>query len=263
MFEDETGPMLELKWGPVKGKFSHDKHLNRLSGISARRLVQSVKQKAMPDAWKAALEQGTDPDHEAIAFSWKGRTVTGTGVILYSPRSRNATMIQRYRNVRQKIDPVFLRILDSFADHSADGNLFWAMYDIRAWVPETFALTRHRFSPGLYALMFSDKKRSFTLYRWGPASVLLGEENMATFAEQHLNLPGQAFHPVRVNDSTGLEWQQSRRRWFGIGKESVITLGRIWHAEQTNRLLGVQIEGKRKSDLATLMEYLCDHYETR
>ena len=41
--EDEFGLVMEIKWAPVKGKFSHSSHLKRLIALQKRQLRNAVR----------------------------------------------------------------------------------------------------------------------------------------------------------------------------------------------------------------------------
>jgi len=56
MLETEYGPALEIKWGTVKGNFSHRKHLQRLAATQDKPSGKPVKKSPLPEEWAKALD---------------------------------------------------------------------------------------------------------------------------------------------------------------------------------------------------------------
>jgi hypothetical protein len=156
--------------------------------------------------------------------------------------------------------------LDSFRDHRQDGQVLWSAYDIRAVVPETYQLKRHRFEAGKYELDFADGSQHICLHRWALASVLLAEQDLVQLAGTvaGFNKP----EPVAgsMNGCATAEWSRAPKmdwqRWLGRFKHkaSYYWLG-LWHLEEKNRILGVRAEGKKPLD-TELLDRICAHYES-
>ena len=261
VLEDETAPVMEVKWSRVKGNFSHQAHLKRLTALQKKQVRKTFKAESIPADWETALI-----NFKVSGFSWQGDTTGGQGVILFCPGCRNATLVQFFQKKSTENIRISSQILESFRDHRPDGQTLWAAYDIRAVVPETYQLQRHRFEAGKYELDFADGSQHICLHRWSLASVLLAQQDLVELAKTvaGLNRP----EPVagRIDGHNMAEWSSAPKsdwqRWLGRFKHkpSYYWLG-LWHLAEKNRILGVRAEGKRPLD-TELLGRICSHYES-
>ena len=76
--EDGIGPVMELKWQQLRGKFSHEAHLRKLAKLSSVGSRVTFKETVLPEKWQQALGK-----FEAQSFEWHGPTASGEGAILY------------------------------------------------------------------------------------------------------------------------------------------------------------------------------------
>jgi len=259
--EDELGPVMEIKWAPVKGKFSKKAHLKRLASLQKKQVRKSIQPRPVSAAWESVL-----PDFETSEFSWQANAIHGRGLILFCPICRNATLIQFFQQQLEKDDPVAAEVLNTFRDHRADGQVLWAAYDIRALVPEAFQLKRYRFEAGQYELDFANGSEHIILHRWAPASVLLRKQDLVQFAKTVASLGKTEPVTGRIAGCQTVEWSVSPasawQRWLSRFKRkaSYHWLG-LWHLEAKNRILGVRAEGKNPLD-TELLDRIFTHYES-
>lgn len=261
LIEDESGPAMEIKWTPVKGKFSHQAHLKRLASLQKKQTRKSIQPRSVSAAWETALA-----DFETSEFSWKSDSIHGRGVILFCPTCHNASLIQFFHKAPPKIDLVATNVLNSFRDHRSDDQILWSAYDIRALVPGTFELKYHRFEAGRYQLDFEHRGQHVILYRWAPASVLLSKQDLVQFTRSVADFSKTEPVAGKMNGCDTVEWSVTPAsdwgRWMSrfLGKASYYWLG-IWHLEDKNRILGVRAEGKKPLD-TELLDRICSRYET-
>ena len=261
LIEDESGPAMEIKWTPVKGKFSHQAHLKRLASLQKKQVRKSIQPQPVSAEWETALS-----DFESREFSWKSDSTHGRGVILFCPTCHNASLIQFFHKAPPKVDLVATNVLNSFRDHRSDDQTLWSAYDIRALVPGTFELKHYRFEAGRYELDFADRGQHIILYRWAPASVLLSKQDLVQFARSVANFSKTEPVAGKMNGCDTVEWSVSPAsdwgRWMSrfLRKASYYWLG-IWHLEDKNRILGVRAEGKKPLD-TELLDRICSRYET-
>ena len=178
MLENEAGPVLELKWAAIKGAFSHPKHLRRLTKSFQRQSGIRIAEHHLPHGWKKKLK-----NYDVSGFLWTGKSMRGKGVILYCPDCKHATLIQFYDYPVCKPENVYLEILSTFRDHRLDNEAVWAVFDIRAVIPDTYVLKYHRFEPGRFELSFASDTQKLTLYRlflWIVPKHLLLNRNLET-----------------------------------------------------------------------------------
>jgi hypothetical protein len=255
VLQNSAGPILEVKWGRIKGNFSHAAHFKRLITHHKKRLGKTIREVKLSADLKKALEA-----YEVSGFSWQGQILGGKGVILYCPVCRNATLIQFYGSGSDKTDRIAADLLASFQDHRHDDHILWSVFDIQARLPAGFRLMRHRFEAGQFELRFGAKGHLVILNRWGPASILLADKDLVQFAQSAIrNLPTPP--PAGIGNDTALEWMIPRAagigsRWFNRIKKPSLQQIRIWHLGDKNRILGVRTEGRRPMDPA-FFENIC------
>jgi hypothetical protein len=263
VLQTDAGPVLEVKWNRVKGNFSHRRHLKRLTKSNEKKTVRRAAESPLPDAWQSALTE-----FESTGFSWQGWSQRGMGVLLFCPACRNATLIQFIENGRGIKKTVSQRILASFRDHTEAPVCRWAVFDIRADLPESLRLKRYRFEPGKFELAFSSKTRQVTLLRWAPASIILSGTSLETFADRAIAFsPGNAFRLCADPAQPTVEWKtEPSANWRtrlgqAFKKKYPFKHARCWHLADKNRILGIKIEGQAPINPAE-MERLCIAYES-
>ena len=240
LIESEAGPAMEIKWGPVRGRFSHHRHLQRLRKTAGGRGA-GVKPCPLPAGWKEALGR-----FEASGFCW----AAATGAILYCPRSRTGGLVQFFHPAGgANFLPSAGAVLDTLRFHDGTGPVRWAVFDIRAELPPHFSLVRHRFQPGRFILEFAAGRCRIDLYRWAPAAVLLKDRDLARFAHTLAELG-----PLRLQaeDGAGPATVEGRSPPpEGIGARLAARLGlrsvcraRLWHLPEHNRILGLRMEDR-------------------
>ncbi|HSM89093.1 MAG TPA: hypothetical protein VLT56_03640 [Desulfobacterales bacterium] len=251
MIESDAGPAMEIKWGPVKGRFSRRAHLRRLSKLTRARGA-ALREWAPPQGWLQALTR-----FECTGFAWEAGPEAAVGAILYCPACRTASVIQFFQPPgRRGAAGQAVAVLASLQDHRDDGRVAWAVYDIRALLPSGFALVRHRFEAGRFFLEFRDRRRTIGLFRWAPAAVLLRDRDLGRFAETVAGLDGMEFRATAVEDQPEVE---GRARTDGCARRLASSLGLrpvraacIWHVPARNRILGIVVEGRFALDPAVM-----------
>ena len=258
--EDEFGPVMEMKWAPVKGQFSHSTHLKRLTALQNRQLRKAVKPEPLSSEWAQALS-----DFKASEFSWHSRSTRGRGVLLYCPTCRTAALVQFFLKDTNGHQTAIRDILSSLRDHRTDGQILWAAYDIRALIPQSYELKSYRFEAGQYELDFAEGNQHVILYRWSMASVLLAQQGLAQLAKTVADFGRTEPAAGTIDGHDMIEWSTSptadwqRRLSRFKRKASYCWLG-LWHLKAKNRILGVRAEGTRPLDTKVL-DHICSHYE--
>ncbi len=259
LFESETGPTMEIKWGRAKGSFSHRRRLPELARRIGRRR-RLLQERALSAEWRVALSK-----FEVAGFHWEAADEQAVGVLLYCPTCRTASLIQFFD--RCETAPSVsnsARVLASFCDHRRDGRVAWALYDIIAFLPESFSLERHRFEAGRFILSFKGRRCRLALYRWAPAAVLLQNRSLADFAgtiyggkEAEVRSLTIAGYPgVEVCDPSPVGWPA--RVKTGLGMAWFRRL-RVWQVDGRNRILGAGMEARRPIE-AREMDGLSESY---
>jgi hypothetical protein len=252
LFESGPGPVMEIKWAAVKGRFYGRRRLRELSRRVARKGA-AFQTTALPAAWRAPLA-----GFDAQGFQWDAGNERAVGVLLYCPACRTASMIQFLGPpAAGRSAGSAALVLASFRDHRSDGRVAWALYDIAALLPHHFALGRHRFEAGRFVLEFQGPGRRLALYRWAPAGVLLRDRSLTEFAETVAGGRGMAFLPLASAGHPTVEGRDPSPD--GAGGRLLARLGmswfrrlRLWHVSGRNRILGIRVEGRRPIDDAEM-----------
>lgn len=260
VFAEESAPIMEIKWGQIRGKFSHRAQLRRLAVQQRKKFGKNLKEVPLPPEWRNSLSEFT-----SVAFSWHSQTTSGFGAVLYCPTCKTATLIQFFQKHSDHSTFMVQHILGSFRDHSRDNRFIWALFDIRAVIPAEFDLIKYRFDAGQYELIFSYGKQRITLWRWGPASALLQKRNLEEFAQMVTRFAPQKTVAAVRSDPDLVEWGQmpSTPWWTRWPNRRLLghahTYHRFWHLREKNRILGVKIEGKQSIDSA-FIDSICAGY---
>jgi len=259
--DNGQGPVMEVKWGPVRGRFSHSGHLKRLAALNSRRTKAAVTPWTLPPAWKSAL-----PAFESSGFQWQSPSAEGQGVSLYCPVCRNASLVQFFRSTPRAAEKEFLSVLKSFRDHSGDERICWSLFDIRASLPQALQLRRFRFDAGRFELEFTDRRQTIHLYRWAPAAALLDRGDLVRFAETVFGLSGSRPQATAIDGQPGIEWRTlppaGWPQWIVRLKPRLsFCWSRLWLLEEKNRILGVRAASRHPLD-EHQFNRICNDYET-
>ena len=261
MFEDGSGPRMELKWNAVKGTFSPKANLRKIGAAHSRALRKSLRIQLLPASWQKALQR-----FDTTGFSWQSDATTGNGVMLYCRHCKKATLIQFLGLQSNSERLLYDSVLSSFRDHPENESVLWRLYDIRAQLPRDMSLKQHRFNAGAFQLEFEFQKAIFGLHRWAPANALLQNIGLQGFAEQwaghYSNQPLDLQHDGDAALAALVPSPRSRlARYFPvIPQPAGLQFVRIWHLEVQNRILALRVEGRRLPDLG-LIESICRDFE--
>lgn len=262
MLEDEAGPMMEVKWHRIKGHFSPQAQLHRLSALHKNKPGRNIKQIPVPSGWKEVIDR-----FESLCFSWYGETMGGRGVVLYCPKCQNSTLMQFFQRKIHVIDKITTQLLASFQDHRQDDQIDWAVFDITARIPREFQLVKYRFEAGLFELTFVCRGNKVTLYRWGPASILLRERDLLQNASKMFGISHADLKYSKIDGRNMVDSNiyPSSSAWVRISNfiklNPLYNKSRIWHLEDKNRLLGVKMDGRQPID-PSVFEQICGFYDS-
>lgn len=260
MLETETGPVMEVKWNPVKGRFSPKAHLRRLAALHHRKLRKTFRKQPLPAAWAEALAS-----FDATGFRWRAKSVAGRGAITYCRHCRTAALIQFLSKPSDRSDSRIRKLLASFRDHSDSGVVTWSVFDIRAEVPDHYRLKSHRFDAGEFELVFSSAKQQMTLHRWSPASILLQRYKLEELAQARMDLGAKQASALKTAGPGVVEGDiRPSSRWalwkYRLQRKPSYRCIRVWHAAEKNRILSVQLAGRSVID-RDLFTLICSRYE--
>ena len=257
-FENHAGPAMEIKWEPVKGRFSHRSHLKKLIAGQKKHPGKRIGNWRLPDSWVNALA-----NFNAQGFSWQSHTENGRGAVLFCPSCKTALMCQFF-NISDQVDETSLDVLRSLRDHRNDDQTAWTVFDIHAQLPKVFRLTDYRFRPGVYELAFSDGRQTAKLYRWAPASAFLAQTDLLRFTASTLELKREKLVGTSCLGHPAVEWRSTtmagKNNWlYRFRQKPVFHWVRAWHVPEKNRILGIRLDGSKPLD-TNIMAALCVNY---
>ncbi len=262
LLETTAGPVMEVKWGPVKGKFSLQKQLKQLAASQGRGLRRRLHEEGLPACWKRFLAR-----YESRGFAWQSGPLSGRGLLLYCPACRQAILLQFF----EKTDgPPFTqadRVLASFEYHNQRPVTLWSVFDIRAQVPAAYRLRKFRFDAGCYDLSFTDRHSRLRLLRWSPAAVLLTDDGLEGFEKRRLGWSANRNVRLKKLSPPAMELEEGPpnrlfSRWYRrLQRRPLYFSGRLWHEVEKNRILGARLEGRKPID-AGVLEGICKTFMT-
>jgi hypothetical protein len=243
-FDSHGSPALEIKWAPIKGRYSHRTQLKKLTKGHNAHPGKTISNWQLPASWKQALAQ-----YSCQGFCWQTDSNSGHGATLYCPVCNQAVIFQIFDINKHLSDPHVLNFLKTLTDHREDGFLAWKVFDIQARLPQSLRLNHYQFKPGNHQLALSDKSIKVRLYRWAPASALLANSSLAAFAakalpvsaEQLNNTSTQGFPAVEMRPPGVSGWYRPLVRW---GIKPALKWVLVWHIEKSSRILGISLESK-------------------
>jgi hypothetical protein len=262
LLETPRGPVMEIKWAPVKGKFKLRAQLKRLAASQERQLRRGLREEKLPTDWARAVER-----YDSLGFAWRTDSIGGRGALLYCHGCRKAILLQFFEKTGQRPFRQADRLLASFNDHSKGRKTLWSVFDIVAEVPETYHLKRFRFEAGAYELFFTNRQFQLTLLRWGPAAVLLKDGGLQGFEQRCLGLSTNRSVRVKKRSPLSLELEDGSpsglfpRLYRRLQRHPLYRCLRLWHEVDKNRILGVRLEGRQPVD-AGVLDRICETYAT-
>jgi len=262
MLETPGGPVMEIKWAPVKGKFKLRTQLKRLAAFQGRQLRRGLREEKLPADWARAVER-----YDSLGFAWQTDSIGGRGAVLYCHGCRKAVLLQFFETTGQRPFRLADRVLASFDDHTDDRKTFWSVFDIVAEVPETYHLKRFRFEAGAYELFFTNRQSQLTLLRWSPAAVLLKDAGLEGFEQRCLGLSANRSVTFKKRSPLTLELEDGPPsglfpRWYRrLQRHPHFHCLRLWHEVDKNRILGVRLESRQPVE-AGVLDGICKTYAT-
>jgi hypothetical protein len=244
LLEDEEGPTMALRWEPISGRFDAHKTLHKLTravGTDAE-----VAPNDAPTIWRNALKSGRGLGPETYGFGWRD----GAGLLLFWPDLHIAALAGFYGNPPP---PTAGPVLAALGPVAGKPTRPFQVYDIHARVPADLNLDRFQFVPGAFELAFSGTATRLLLHRWGPASMLLDDDGLLSFARRRL--PSIPRDPG--GDEMDRRWEQSLGGPIGKllpGKRARFEAGRIWRVPEMDRILGVIAVGPSREGARKLLE---------
>ncbi len=246
-FEDEHGPVLEVRWSPLRrGRKKQTALYNRLKR-TAKSNHCHIQLDTLPESWRQSL-----PQYTLSRFSWHGEAIAAEGVMIICPQCGRTTLLQFY-HLPGKADLMLIeRILATFKDHQNKGMMLWSLFDIELSIPQEFQLVTYQFNAGAFFLSFKHRGTTVDLYRFAPADVILKQASLLDFAEHRW--PGDPHHRYPHENDTArhalLTYPTTssapllKRMLCKLAGKSITAWVQVRHVKNANRIMAVRVEGK-------------------
>ncbi|WP_207260708.1 hypothetical protein [Desulfovibrio sp. Huiquan2017] len=258
LLADADGPVCELKWNRVRGTFSFDKHIGKLTRGNKSAEVRGVDDAETPPAWAGAMARLAEAGLRSKSFLWRADGHRGLGAALHHPGTGLACLVQFFIR-REDDEPVAAEILATLRDHTGGKTAPWTLFGLTARVPSDFLLDTFSFRPGHYRVAYwrpasgrnpgraplgKGPGAHLDFERFAPASALLKGTTLEDWCRERLaHAP-----PARVPAENGpgvVSWRGAARTSLlrrSLRRE-VRTCGRAWLTDAGNALLAVTATG--------------------
>ncbi len=272
--ENRQRVLLDLRWARIKGGFDPPRYLQRLK----RKLKAQAELEPGLGPWnqagKAALKKLNNKGLSAAGFCWqdKNNPAQGPGAVVFSHQSQRAALFFFHAPKGDNQSADWSDVLASYHDQSGLDWQDWAVFDFKAKLPGAFGLKRHSLRPGHYQLLFERSRAWLVLETLGPASVILQDADIASWARSFYrggkDKPRLNFDPreFKFRGGPACEWDQKTWGLFGPGLPDWLParigqrLTRIWWPQNGHKLLVVRAGGAAPLDLEQF-ETVCEQYE--
>ncbi|NDV20071.1 hypothetical protein GO013_11660 [Pseudodesulfovibrio sp. JC047] len=272
-FAENGLPMCEFKWNRVRGSFSFEKHIKKITKGHKGASVSGVSDAETPPAWHDAVKKLTASGFRSHSFIWKIPGVRGIGAVVYHSGTGLAALVQFFIRAASDEDQA-AKVLASFREYFGGKSLPWAMFGVTARVPASFVLDTFSFQPGHYRVQYwrprSGKMADrvppgkgpgtqLVFERFAPASVLLRSTSLAKWiAETVTDSPDVA---VLQTDGHGVRWDAVLKTSLlrTVMRRESFSQGRAWQTDSGNAILSVCASGT-DSVPTILFPEICESY---
>ncbi|TVQ97792.1 MAG: hypothetical protein EA399_12205 [Desulfovibrionales bacterium] len=260
LVEDDQGPVMEVKWGKIRGKLSFDKVFQKLSkelkgaeffsgdgGESqdpSGRDDSKPAEETIPRPWAEAVAElerrMAEQEVRAQPIFWRVRDhleselpakniTAGRGAVVHSSVSGLAWMIQFYEAGGRSVVEDAIAILHSLQNPDPNHWLPWELFGIRFRTPPWLELAAHSFKAGRYRLEFKNRgwksPTRLVLERIAPARAVLKGKGLREWAEAYY---AKELGSLRALDTTRssveVRWQKPPSGWTRRGSRAFIRL---------------------------------------
>ena len=259
-FHKNSIPAMEIKWGPIKTRFSHRTQLNKIAKGHKAHLRTKIIQWPLPAAWKQALAQ-----YSSQGFCWQTDANSGHGATLYCPACNNSIILQIFDIHNHLTDPGVLEFLKTLSDHREDNCTAWQIFEIQTQLPRSLRLNHYHFKPGNHELALSNRSMTVRLHRWAPASALLAKSSLSEFIAATLALSPEQLEKTSLHEYPAVEWRNNEHSgWlYKLKRMRIRPTFKwviVWHLETYNRILGISLESNKPLETSQMAQ-ISDNFQ--
>ncbi|MFH1152773.1 MAG: hypothetical protein V1793_03060 [Pseudomonadota bacterium] len=242
---DGSAALMEIRWETLQAGCSLDGHVKRFIRQAEKQLSMVVK-----PSKDSAPSLPWHKDAEVIGFSWERAGLKGSGAFLFCRECRCFSAIRFLPGISSMPERILEDIAASFRDHPAGNHISWTVFGLDVDLDSRLDLKTFSFNPGCYSMAFEAPGGiHFTLYSWGPASVLLSDRSLEDFAAQTFR--DTMGDPVvnRAGESECLVWTRIQHSAFParfldriLGRICGTVVHKVFNNIRKNRISGIRLE---------------------
>ncbi|WP_320169566.1 hypothetical protein [Maridesulfovibrio sp.] len=172
-------PCLEIRWYEAGKSYKEKTYFRQLAKKVESASGIKIESTVMPGSWKAPLKE-----YDATAFYWQSDLSAGRGVMFYCKQAAQVMLVQFIGKCDDCIDNAAIKFFESLRFQNRDEEAVWRIYDMQATMPAEFALDSFEFKPGRFIINLADSNETVSLYRFGPADVILKNTSLSEFSQE-------------------------------------------------------------------------------
>ncbi len=251
LFESDFQPVLELRWDSSSNQTT-EKRIAKIVKKLQKELELPIAEVPFPSAWKDGLE-----GYEQTWLSWRDDKLV-TGAVLLCEKCGTLLLLRFFHT-----DNSPLEMLTTLHCHVDKGNVTpWSIQDFKLSLPKPFSLLHYNLAAGFTRLSFSAPRAILHVCRIAPARERLKRQKLQNILKTLLGVPDLdenadiLRHTVEYYRSPSIFSQIIIR----LRRQKPFCWARIWHCEDSDRLLAVIMESIRPIDVSTV-HAICETYE--
>ncbi len=249
LFEEEYRPAFEIRWQAVRGRFSAARVLRKLARADADTQLLPWQP---PPGWLASLA-----GCQVHGFRWHQSGTGGQGLLVHNPETGRSILL-RFHQAAGTPEPDRARLLHSLHEQRG-AEQTWAVFDIRARLPDRIRLRGQRFLPGSFTIDFRLDHLDISLLRFRPAAELLRDRSLAAFGDQLAD----GVPLARTDGPLAATWQSDtsagHRLLRRLQRKKAYQLLSLWRIPEKNVILGLRARGNRAIS-SDLVQAIRDRY---
>ncbi len=255
LFESDFQPVFELRWDSSSTQTT-EKRIAKIVMKLQKELELPIAEVPFPSEWQDGLD-----GYAQTWLSWRVDKQV-TGAVLLCKKCGTLLLLRFFHSGNaQKSSPV--EMLTTFHCHNDKGHdTPWSIQDFKLLLPDPFKLLHYNIAAGFTRLSFSSPGAILHVCRIAPARERLKGQELQNILKTLLDTPDLEEN-VEILPNT-VEYHSSPSIFSQIivrlRRQKPFCWARIWHCEESDRLLAVIMESIRPINISTV-HAICETYE--
>ncbi|MFQ6096873.1 MAG: hypothetical protein ACE5O2_04040 [Armatimonadota bacterium] len=251
--DDSDMPRLEVRWQSLDSPLSVEENVDRFAA-ELKRKNRKARHKLKIERDTKLISRRQKRKKSLECFAWTA-DYQAHGAAWTCAKCDRAVLVQVLGKRDEDLGTLAARVIGSLEDHTEGGWTLWAAYDLRARMPEDFAISSQKLMTGLLELAFVRDLERMTVIRYGMANVALRHKSLLEWSKEKLapRVHREAKFDAkekRIKGHPGLEVIGDRTRFpHGIARFFVHCMRRsypdqvmcrVWHCGESNKIYAVE-----------------------